>query len=317
MHHVEIVSRLEGQHVEDLGPLIAAATQADGHEPLGEHKFLRLKRGDDLAVAVLAYEGGRLAGYAHTLTFGEGEERRVSCELVVHPDERRQGIGSGMLQRVIAHAREQGARRLDVWAYNDSEGSRRLAASAGIEVTRRLLHMHRHPGEPPFIADPPGVSVRPFRAGEDEVWLGLNNHIFRKHPENGAWTIEDFRARAAQPWFRGDDLLMLEIDGRLGGFCWLKVEERGEEGWVGEVYIIGTSPEYQGRGLGRYLLSRALSHLHQRGVDGVAVYVDQSNERGVALYWALDFHHHHVDVCYSMGLTRAAEAEGESLAVTG
>jgi GNAT superfamily N-acetyltransferase len=63
-------------------------------------------------------------------------------------------------------------------------------------------------------------------------------------------------------------------------------------------------------GLGRFLLSRALSHLHERDVDAVAVYVDQSNTRGVALYWSLDFHHHHVDVCYSLPLdpTRASTA---------
>jgi ribosomal protein S18 acetylase RimI-like enzyme len=54
--------------------------------------------------------------------------------------------------------------------------------------------------------------------------------------------------------------------------------------------------------LGRFLLSRALSHLHERGVDAVVVYVDQSNERGVALYWSLDFHHHHVDICYTRPL---------------
>ena len=50
-----------------------AAALADGHEPLGEHKYLRLQRGDDLAAAVLAFEDGALAGYAHTVTYGEDE----------------------------------------------------------------------------------------------------------------------------------------------------------------------------------------------------------------------------------------------------
>ncbi len=300
MHHIEIISRLEDQHLEYLRNLVEAATRADGHEPLGEHKFLRMKHGDDLALGMLALEGERLVGYAHTLTYGHGEERRVSCELVVHPDLRRQGLGRRLLAKVVEHAESQGASELTVWAYNDSAVSRHFAAEFGLTAGRHLMHMHRHPGPPPHLAAPERVTIRAFRPGRDEqALLRLNNRIFEEHPENGAWTMEDLWGRMIQPWFRADDVLMLEVDGRLAGFCWLKVEERRDEGYVGEVYVIGTAPEYQSRGLGRHLLSQALSHLHERSVDAVAVYVDQSNERGVALYWSLDFHHHHVDVCYT------------------
>jgi mycothiol synthase len=109
---------------------------------------------------------------------------------------------------------------------------------------------------------------------------------------------------------------MLEVDGKLAGFCWVKVEERGDEGRMGEIYVIGTAPEYHGRGLGRYLLGEALRHLSGRDVRAVAVYVDQSNERAVALYWSFEFHHHHVDVLYSLPLP-AAPAEERAAAVTG
>ena len=99
MHHVEVVTQLESAHLEQLPELLDAATYADGHEPLGEHKFLRLKRGEDLAVALLAYEEGRLEGYAHTVTYGAPAQRRVSCEFVVHPDQRGRGIGHQLLSR--------------------------------------------------------------------------------------------------------------------------------------------------------------------------------------------------------------------------
>jgi mycothiol synthase len=316
MHHVEIVSRLEGGHVVHLEELMAAARAADDHEPIGEHKFLRLKQGDDLAIAILAYENGRLMGYAHTLTFGDGARRRVSCELVVHPDVRRNGIGSAVFEKVVDHARKQRASRLDLWAYNDSETSRNFAERTGLRETRRLLHMHRHPGQPPYLPDQVGVTVREFRPGaDDQALLALNNRIFEDHPENGTWTMADLQARMAQTWFNPYDVLLLEVDDTLAGFCWLKIEDRAAEGLIGEVYVIGTAPEFQSRGLGRFILSKGLSHLHERKVDTVAVYVDQSNERGVALYWSLDFHHHHADALYSMALVPADEAEGESVAV--
>ncbi len=303
MQNVEVISRLEGEHIEELESLIVAAKATDGHEPFGEHKFLRLKRGADLAVGLMAYDDERLVGYAHTLTFDVAGERRVSCELTVHPQFRRKGIGRTLLSRIIEHARSQGAPRVELWAYNDSPASRAIASDFAFEETRRLLHMHRHPGPAPIPTPPEGASVRPFHPGaDDEMWLALNNRIFAGHPENGEWTMDDFSARLSQPWFRPDDLLILEIDGDPAGFHWLKVEEREGEGRVGEVYVIGATPEYHGRGLGRFLLATGLTHLSERSVDAVAVYVDQSNERAVALYESFEFHHHHVDILYSLAL---------------
>ncbi|HEY5640444.1 MAG TPA: mycothiol synthase [Dehalococcoidia bacterium] len=307
MQNIEVISSLEGEHVDELEGLTAAAKEADGHEPFGEHKFLRLKRGSDVAIGILAYEAERLVGYAHTLTFGSGERRRVSCELTVHPQFRRKGIGRTLLARIIEHARSEKAHKVDLWAYNDSPASRAIASLFAFKETRRLLHMHRHPGPAPIPTPLEGVSVRPFRPGEDdEMWLALNNRIFAGHPENGEWTLEDLHARLRQPWFRPEDLLILEVGGEPAGFHWLKVQEREGEGRVGEVYVIGTAPEQHGRGLGRFLLTKGLTHLSDRDVDAVAVYADQSNERAVALYWSLEFHHHHVDVLYSLALPAAA-----------
>lgn len=308
MHHIEIVSQLEAEHLAQLPELVEAATLADGHEPLGEHKFLRLQRGDDLAAAVLAFEDERLAGYAHTVTYGEGAERRASCEFVVHPGSRRRGLGRLLLSHAIMHANSQSARRLDLWAYNDSEASASIATQFGFKPVRRLLHLHRHMRRIPPAPEPLGAAPRAFRPGaDDEALLALNNRIFAGHPENGAWTIDDLRARIAQPWFDPADVLLLEVDGALAGFCWLKIEQRGSDGRVGEIYVIGTAPEVQGRGFGRYLVAAGLAHLGCRRVDAAAIYVDDSNTTAVALYESSGFHHHHIDVCYSREL-RATES---------
>jgi mycothiol synthase len=303
MHHVEIVSQLESHHMEQLPALLEAATLADGHEPLGEHKFLRLQRGDDLSEAILAFEDGALAGYAHTVTYGDDDERRASCELVVDPTQRRRGVGRSLLSQAIMTAQGKGARQLDLWAYNDTSASQRIAAQFGFTPARRLLHLHRHMSAVPAPEAVTGAMIRAVRPGiDDEAWLALNNRIFAGHPENGRWTLDDLRARMAQPWFRADDVLLLEFDGVLAGFCWLKVEDRAADGRVGEVYVIGTAPEYQGRGLGRYLLGSALRRLREREAAVAAIYVDQSNGAALGLYTANGFHYHHVDVCYTRGL---------------
>lgn len=314
MHHVEIVTQLEGPHLKHLPELLAAAARADGHEPVGEHKFLRIKRGDDVAAAMLAFDhtddsDGRLAGYAHTVTYGDGDDRRVSCEFVVHPDARRRGIGRQLLAQALEHAAAQEARRIDVWAYNDSPASAHMAAQFGFAAARRLLHLHRHVGDVPRVDAPAHSRLRAFVPGQDDAaWLALNNRIFAGHPEQGSWTLDDLQARIAQPWFDARDVLMLEVGGKLAGFCWIKIEERGAEGRVGEIYVIGTAPEHRGSGLGRYLLASALAHLRERATRIAAIYVDESNRAAVSLYEANGFHHHHVDVCYTRALPLDARA---------
>ncbi len=318
MDHVEVIARLEGERVDQLKALIAAAEAVDQHEPLGEHKFLHMKHGeDDLAIGFMAYEHERLVGYAHTLIYGSGDERRISCEIVVHPDFRRGGVGRALMDYIVRHSETEGAYKLDIWSYNDTEASRHFARSFRLQPSRRLLHMHRHSGPPPVVAMPDGATIRAFRPGtDDEAVLTLNNQIFAGHPENGTWTLADFYARTSQPWFRPEDLLMLEVDGEMAGFCWAKVEERGDEGRVGEIYVIGTAPEFHGRGLGRYLLGEALRHLSGRDVQACAVYVDQTNERAVALYWSFEFHHHHADVLYSLPMPTAS-ADSRAVAAAG
>jgi mycothiol synthase len=125
--------------------------------------------------------------------------------------------------------------------------------------------------------------------------------------------MDDLRVRMEQPWFRAQDVLMLDVDGTAAGFCWLKVEERGDEGLVGEIYVIGVAPEARGIGAGRYLVARALQRLAEQRVRVAAIYVDETNKSAIDLYQSSGFHYHHVDVSYTLALTNA-DANGREAA---
>ena len=67
------VTGLRLERARRLGPelqsrvraLAAAALAQDGVRPFGEHKWLRLIRGDDRFVALLLWDGPSLIGAAH------------------------------------------------------------------------------------------------------------------------------------------------------------------------------------------------------------------------------------------------------------
>jgi mycothiol synthase len=315
MLRIETASRLGDEVLTNLQALIGAATLADGHEPLGEHKFLRIQRGDDLANAVLAFDGDRLAGYAHTLTYATADERRTSCEIVVHPECRGLGVGRSLLAGVVDAARDQHARRVDLWAYNHSPLRSGAAQDAGFRPVRKLMHLHRHMRKLPRVEPRDGVVVRTFRPGSDEApWLYLNRRVFEAHPDQAHWTGEDLRARMAQPWFEPADFLLAERDGEIVAFNWVKIEPRETEGRVGEIYVVGVAPEAQGHGLGALLLAHGLRRMRDRNADIAAIYVDESNTRAIDLYTSMAFHHHHVDVCYTLPLGDAGALPDESAA---
>ena len=72
----------------------------------------------------------------------------------------------------------------------------------------------------------------------------------------------------------------------VAGSCWTKLHENG----IGEIYIIGVVPGYEGRGLGRGLLAHGLDYLHRvRHVATAMLYVEADNTRAVGLYTSLGF----------------------------
>ena len=115
-------------------------------------------------------------------------------------------------------------------------------------------------------------------------------------------TRADLEARMAEDWFDpiGFLLAVRESDGELLGFHWTKVHPRsGSHPAIGEVYVVGVTPQAQGTGLGKALTLAGISYLHESGLDAVMLYVDADNTAAVALYRKLGFVRWDVDVMYA------------------
>ena len=110
----------------------------------------------------------------------------------------------------------------------------------------------------------------------------------RSDPEQGAWLLCDREERIDEPWFDPSGFLLLEIDGRLAASCWTKVHELHPDRF-GEIYVISVHPDFQGRDLGRIMVTQGLASLRKKGVSSAVLFVDQSNTIASKLYESLGF----------------------------
>lgn len=175
-----------------------------------------------------------------------------------------------------------------VWVHGADDDRDARMRSLGLVTERTLLQLRR-----PLPAPIASLPTRPFTPDDLDELVAVNNRAFAWHPEQGGLTPSAVHARMAEPWFSADGLRVLELDGRIAGFCWTKVHDEPEP--VGEIYVIGLDPDFAGRGLGGPLTAAGLEWLAARGLPTAMLYVEADNTPARRLYDRLGFGIHRTD----------------------
>ena len=312
-NQLSVTSHLTDADVAEIRELVAVVLQADGLHPLSEHVWLHVNHGgDNHDQHFLMRQGGVLVGYAH-LDATDGVAG-PSAELAVHPAHRRIGVGRELVESMLSTVPDK---KLRLWAHGEQPAAIELARSMNFINTRVLWQMRRSlrtPLSPPVL--PPGVSLRTFSPDLDaQAWLEVNSRAFANHPEQGGWLVADLESRMGEPWFSTDGFILAISDdtGDIAGFHWTKVhgatghaahapkdhapEAHAHEA-LGEVYVVGVDPNWQGTGLGRAITVIGLQHLRDLGLSQAMLYVDATNSPALNLYSSLGFTRWDTDVLY-------------------
>ena len=288
--------------------LIAAATDHDGVPPVAEHVLLHLRHGGDKAdFHLIAERENEVIGYAHLDLTDQVEG--PSAELVVAPKYRGRGIGNELIASIKSYA----GTKLRLWSHGDLPGAKNLAEKNGLTHSRTVIQMRRSLTDPIPEIDTE-IPIRNFLPGLDnEAWISANNRAFIDHPEQSNWKARDLEIRTKEEWFDPRGFLITEIDRQLAGFCWTKIhgghthkhsvsEPEHDHDPIGEIYIMGVDPKFQGRGIGRAVTIAGLKHLRYEGIFSAMLYVDSDNAGAISLYSSLGFTEWGRDVLYRYSL---------------
>ena len=218
--------------------------------------------------------------------------REYSTRGHVHPEWRRQGVGTAILRHNEAHIRELAAehevetpRMYGAYAPERRPGAVALLEGNGYRPVRWFFDMLR-----PTLDDidvpplPQGLELRPV-SGRDQMrqLFDADVEAFRDHWGGFDATDESFEQWLADPDYQGAILVVAwDRDEIAGAVVNVILEQENRElgirrGLLDSVFV---RRPWRGRGLAAALVGRSLQALRDRALDSATLGVDADNPNG-------------------------------------
>lgn len=260
-------------------------------------------------------------GTAFLRLFDGGQEHLAELTLHVHPAERREGVGSRLLDTAVAAARDNARRCVSAQAEAGSPGSHFLPAHGFRKVlTLRFARLPLADVDPTALAEiierphpgyrlaswqgtVPGDLAQTFAASRramDDTPMEETDHA------TVTWDVGRVRAAAKAVQDRGDQLHTVvaidTTDDSIAGFTELVVPGNGTGD--GQHYGTGVLPEHRGHGLGRWMKAESIRQAHGRYPDlgGLLTDTADSNTHMRHISDSLDYVPTHTTVQYQLDL---------------
>lgn len=233
----------------------------------------------DFAVAT---RGERLVGLlCSTLLYDEPPLRHF--RIVVHPNEKRQGLGRRLFNEVEHQAAPIGTILQSNCKASWIAGIRFLEA-LGFSATRRLLEMRLNSDIiPELVRLPEDCTLRDLREEDVSEWARLHEIAYDRAVDYTPLSAEDIQGHRAEKCF---EMVVLEKASDVIGYCHVCDLQGTGRGLVNSVVV---HPQWQGLGLSKHLLGAGIKRLKNRGLAPVELTVEAENIAAIRLYVSFGF----------------------------
>ena len=223
---------------------------------------------------VLVRSGDRLVGFGRLPSGDEPE----GC-LMVHPDHRRQGIGTVLLDALSEMLRERGLDQSLLVADQASPSGKAFLAARAIPHESSEFRLEWSSSQPcASIAEVPGLTMRPAGGSDSETLVDVMGRSFDRD-------LDDVRDRVAEGLRETKRRFYLaSVNGTPVGIL-----RAGEVDGAGDITAFGVLPEFRGRGIGRWMLTNAVQRLADQGFKRVLIEVATGNANALGLYESCGF----------------------------
>ncbi len=227
------------------------------------------------------YEDGKLVGFLGSYGFGN----KVELCGMVHPDFRRRGIFSNLLEKGLEEARKREFKTILLNAPTDSQFAKEFLKNIPCTFSVAEYQMKWQHTE---LVEDSSVTLRPSTTDEDlesEIQLEVSGFGFTD--EEALAFNQKIRENSSE------QNLIIESNGKTAGK--MRVAESNGEAWI---YGFAIFPELQGKGIGRKALSKVVKMEDQKGLS-VFLEVEAKNAHALKLYETCGFRSYHSQDYYT------------------
>lgn len=228
------------------------------------------------------YEDEMLVGFVGSYYFGN----KVEICGMVHPDYRRRGVFTKLLEEALDEAKKREVRTILLNAPSESQSAKEFLKNIPCELSMVEYQMKWQKTE---LHENHSISVRPSISEEDteaEIQLdvqcfGLNEKDARQYKQENKDLETDLR-------------LIIETGGKIAGK--MRLSEMNGEAWI---YGFAVFPELQGKGIGRKALSNVVKMEDEKGLS-IFLEVEAKNAHALRLYESCGFRSYHSQEYYKV-----------------
>ncbi|QCJ40895.1 GNAT family N-acetyltransferase [Bacillus sp. S3] len=221
------------------------------------------------------YEDSKLVGFLGSYYFGS----KVELCGMVHPDYRRRGIFSKLLEKALKETENRKSKMILLNAPTASQPANEFLKTI---PCRFLIAEYQMKWQKTELTEDPAITVRPSFSKDDqeaEIQLdvsgfGLNESDVREMHQSIVESSSDQR-------------LIIEANGQTAGK--MRISEMNGESWI---YGFAIFPELRGKGIGRKALSKVVKMEDQKGLP-IFLEVEAKNAHALGLYESCGFRSYH------------------------
>jgi len=239
----------------------------------------------------LAEMGGDIIGYMNV--WPERAIERAILDCWIHPQHRRKGLATELLDYARQRAKESGAKVVHVNISRDNSLAIRVLEKLYFNCIRRYFEMRLNIDKVDRKeVDRAVADCRRLLPGEEASLTDIQNRSFA-----GTWgynpnTVEEIVYKLNMNKRSPEDVVLACDGDKVVGFCWIEnsIKKDAASGkLIGRILMIGTDPEYQGQGVGEKTLLASLSLLKKKKHRFAELAVDSENKAAIALYQSIGF----------------------------
>jgi mycothiol synthase len=226
---------------------------------------------------------------------------RVVFRCWIHPQHRRNGLGKQLFECSIQHTLDLGIGCIHVNVPGNNNVARTVLSRHGFRPIRRFLELKLDLA----LIDRKELEevsheCRCLKNGQEEELARVQNLAF-----DGQWGYHPNTPETISFYTRlgdnaTDNIILSFEEDKIISYCWVEIISGSEldDETAGEIHMIGSDPEYQGRGIGKKVLLAGLAYLKDKGIRTTYLSVDSENQSALTLYYSVGFELHRKTIWY-------------------